>query len=139
MMGVARQLQRAGTSPGAHFREALRARSKAEYVSKMNGGLMELEETLYWLEIVEEAGLVSPNKLQAIKIEANELIAIFVSSLTSGDPNHDEHFCLLLSAFCFLHVNEVHTFPIKQIRSEKKSEAHIGGCSSHWCLGVFCS
>ncbi len=76
---IARQLLRAGTSPGAHFREALRARSKAEYTSKMNGGLMELEETLYWLEIVEGAGLFTPKKLEPINNETNELIAIFVS------------------------------------------------------------
>jgi four helix bundle protein len=56
---IARQLMKSGTSPGAHFREALRARSKAEYVAKLNGGLMELEETLYWLEIVEGAGLMT--------------------------------------------------------------------------------
>jgi four helix bundle protein len=76
---IARQLLRSGTSPGAHFREALRARSKAEYVAKMNGGLMELEGTLYWLEIVEAADLVSSEKLDAIKAETNDLIAIFVS------------------------------------------------------------
>ena len=76
---LARQLLRAGTSPGAHFREALRARSKAEYVSKMNGGLMELEETLYWLKIVEGADLFTAKKPERIKNETNELIAIFVS------------------------------------------------------------
>ena len=76
---VARQLLRAGTSPGAHFREALRSRSKAEYTAKMNGGLMELEESLYWLEIVEGTHLVAPAKLDSIKNETDELIAIFVS------------------------------------------------------------
>jgi four helix bundle protein len=76
---IARQLLKSATSPVAHFREALRGRSKTEYVAKMNGGLMELEETLYWLEIVEAAGLVSPAKLEAIKPETNDLIAIFVS------------------------------------------------------------
>ena len=76
---IGRQLLRAGTSPGAHFREALRARSKAEYVSKLNGGLMELEETLYWLELVEGEKLINPRKLSALKKETNELIAIFVS------------------------------------------------------------
>ena len=76
---VRRQLLKAGTSPGAHFREALRARSKAEYVAKLNGGLMELEETLYWLEIVEGAGLMTPKKLRSIVNETNELIAVFVS------------------------------------------------------------
>jgi len=76
---IARQLLRSGTSPGAHFREALRARSKAEYVAKLNGGLMELEETLYWLEIVEGAGLLSAKKLESLRTETTELIAIFVS------------------------------------------------------------
>jgi len=76
---IARQLLRAGTSPGAHFREALRARSKAEYVAKLNGGLMELEETLYWLEIVEGAEPSTKKKLESITRETNELIAIFVS------------------------------------------------------------
>jgi four helix bundle protein len=76
---IARQLLKSGTSPGAHFREAIRARSKAEYVAKLNGGLMELEETLYWLEIVEGAGLMTTRKLAEITKETNELIAIFVS------------------------------------------------------------
>jgi four helix bundle protein len=76
---IARQLLRSGMSPGAHFREALRARSKAEYVAKMNGGLMELEETLYWLEIVEGAGLMTSKKLESIKTETDALMAIFVS------------------------------------------------------------
>jgi len=76
---VARQLVKAGTSPGAHFREGLRARSKAEYVAKMNGGLMELEEALYWLEIVEGAGFTTAKKLEPLKVETTELIAIFTS------------------------------------------------------------
>jgi four helix bundle protein len=76
---IARQLLRSGTSPGAHFREALRARSKAEYVAKLNGGLMELEETLYWIEIIEGANLMTAKKLESIAKEANDLIAIFIS------------------------------------------------------------
>ena len=76
---IAKQLLRSGTSLGAHFREALRARSKAEYVAKMNGGLMELEETLYWLEIVEGSDLMTSKMLKAIRTETNDLIAIFVS------------------------------------------------------------
>src|SRR5216684_3463813 len=76
---IARQLLKSGTSPGAHFREALRARSKAEYVAKMNGGLMELEETLYWLEIIDGARLLAAPNLKALEEETNELMAIFVS------------------------------------------------------------
>jgi four helix bundle protein len=76
---IAKQLLRSGTSPGAHFREALRARSKAEYVAKMNGGLMELEETLYWLEILEGSELMTTKMLESISAETSELTAIFVS------------------------------------------------------------
>jgi len=76
---IARQLLKSGTSPGAHFREALRARSHAEYVAKLNGGLMELEETLYWLEIVEGAKLITARRLEPMKHETNELISIFVT------------------------------------------------------------
>ena len=49
------QMLRSGTSVGAHYRECIRARSKAEYAAKLNAGLMELEETLYWLELLEGA------------------------------------------------------------------------------------
>ncbi len=76
---VGKQLLRCGTSVGAHFRESLRARSKAEYTAKLNGGLMELEETLYWLEIVEGASLIPHAKLKPLRHEADELIAIFAS------------------------------------------------------------
>jgi len=69
---ITRQLLKAGTSPGAHFREALRARSKSEYVAKLNGGLMELEETLYWLEILEGADLMAAKKLEPLKAEASK-------------------------------------------------------------------
>jgi four helix bundle protein len=48
--------------------------------------LMELEETLYWLEIVEGAGLMDPKKLEPLKTEANELIAIFISLIKKYKP-----------------------------------------------------
>ncbi|HYI10511.1 MAG TPA: four helix bundle protein [Thermoanaerobaculia bacterium] len=73
------QLLRAGTSPGAHFREALRARSKAEYVAKLNSGLMELEETLYWLELLAGAEIIPRERLAPPDPGDDELIAIFVS------------------------------------------------------------
>ena len=73
------QLLRAGTSPGAHFREALRARSKAEYVAKLNSGLMELEETLYWLELLIGSEVFPADRIEPLMRETEELIAIFVS------------------------------------------------------------
>jgi four helix bundle protein len=75
------QFLQSGLSPGAHFRESLFARSKAEYVSKLSGGLMELEETLYWLELMMIEGIVPPDDAYADWLwnEARELIAIFLS------------------------------------------------------------
>lgn len=76
---LGKQLLRSGTSVGAHYREAVRARSKAEYISKIGGGLQELEESVYWLELLIDAGLVTPQRLVNLVNEANELIAIFVT------------------------------------------------------------
>ncbi len=75
---LAHQLLRSGTSVGAHYREAIRGRSRAEYVAKLNGGLMELEETLYWLELVEESNQVKTEKLAPLKNETDQLIRILV-------------------------------------------------------------
>jgi four helix bundle protein len=52
---LGKQVLRSGTSIGAHYREAMRARSPAEFVSKIEGGLQELEETSYWLELLIES------------------------------------------------------------------------------------
>jgi four helix bundle protein len=80
------QFLNSGTSPGAHFREALRARSKAEYVAKLNGGLMELKETLYWRELLVASEVVAPRDVESIKNEAEELIRIFVSLIKKWKP-----------------------------------------------------
>jgi four helix bundle protein len=80
------QFLRAGLSPGAHFREGLRARSRAEYVSKLNGGVMELEETRYWLELLVSNEIVTRDDSAPIDMEADELIAIFVSECKKWSP-----------------------------------------------------
>ena len=76
---IGKQLLRSGTSVGAHYREAIRARSNAEFVSKVEGGLQELEETAYWLELLVEAEIVSPRRLADLLKETSELLAILVS------------------------------------------------------------
>src|SRR2546423_4056699 len=53
---IGKQLLRSGTSVGAHYREAQRAKSNADFISKIEGGLQELEETVYWLELLADAG-----------------------------------------------------------------------------------
>ena len=78
---IKRQLLRSGTSPGAHFREATRARSNAEMISKLETALQELDESLYWMELLVEAGIIHPDRLQPMREEADELIAMGVSAV----------------------------------------------------------
>jgi four helix bundle protein len=81
---LGKQVLRSGTSVGAHYREASRARSTAEFISKLEVALQELDETLYWLELLEEAAVVSSASVASLKIEADALIAIFVSSVKTA-------------------------------------------------------
>jgi four helix bundle protein len=76
---IGKQVLRSGTVVGANYREGLRARSKSEYAAKLSIGLMELEETMYWLELLEGAGIVSSSRLALLKTETSELTAIFVA------------------------------------------------------------
>src|SRR5215212_8679527 len=78
---VRKQLVRSGTSVGAQYREACRARSTAEFISKMHQGLQELDETAYWFELLVESERVPQSKLGDLIRETDELIAIFVSSI----------------------------------------------------------
>ncbi len=76
---LGKQVLRSGTSVGAHYREACRAKSDADFISKIEGGLQELDETAYWLELLVDASIVSRARLEPLMQEANELIAIFVT------------------------------------------------------------
>lgn len=78
---IGKQVLRSATSVGANYREAYRARSKAEFIAKLGDCLKEAEETAYWFELLEEAEIVSAIKLVELRQEINELIAIFVSSI----------------------------------------------------------
>jgi four helix bundle protein len=57
---IGKQLLRSGTSVGAQYREACRAKSPADFISKMEGSLQELDEILYWLELLVEGNIVKP-------------------------------------------------------------------------------
>jgi four helix bundle protein len=104
---LGKQLLRSGTSIGANYREAYRGRSKAEFISKCGDCLREIEEwsdwderhrrysrkgsgerfggranqTAYWLELLVDCKIVSPDKLQPLRQECDELTAIFVTIL----------------------------------------------------------
>jgi len=81
---IGRQLLKSGTSVGAHYREAFRSRSTAEFISKIEGGLQELEETTYWLELLSEAGIIPEKRLADLCREAEELTAILTSAVLTS-------------------------------------------------------
>src|SRR5262245_43840717 len=71
---IGKQLLRSGTSVGAQYREARRARSRAEFASKLDSAIQELDESIYWLELLQEAN-ISTNLNSLVK-EANELTSM---------------------------------------------------------------
>ena len=78
---LGKQVLRSGTSVGAHLREGKRSRSDAEMISKTEGALQELEETMYWLELLADSGIVKAELLSDLMKEAYELTAILVTSV----------------------------------------------------------
>ena len=85
---LGRQVLRSGTSVGANYREAQRARSKAEFVSKIGDCLKELDESSYWLELLVRSEIIPETKLAALRDENNQLLAIFtaISKKAKGAP-----------------------------------------------------
>ena len=77
---LGKQLLRAGTSVGANYRAAGRARSKAEFVAKIGLVVEEADEVVFWLECLTESGIVRPELLSDLLEEANQLVAIFAAS-----------------------------------------------------------
>jgi len=84
---LASQIVRSGTSIAANYRAACRAKSTADFIAKMGIVEEEADETLFWLELLEESDLVLAAKLTAIKQEADELIAITVASIKTARRN----------------------------------------------------
>ncbi|MFN2501842.1 MAG: four helix bundle protein [Pyrinomonadaceae bacterium] len=78
------QLARSGTSPGAHYREACRAKSNADFISKLEGALQELDESDGWLELLVDGDYVPGPKLQSLRNETDELISIFVTMVVNA-------------------------------------------------------
>jgi four helix bundle protein len=88
---IGKQTLRSGTSVGANYREGLRARSPSEYAAKLNAGLMELEETLYWLELLEGSEIAPAARLAPLKSELSELSAIFVTLIKRARAQGEAH------------------------------------------------
>jgi len=81
---ISRQLLRSATSVGANYRAVRRARSTADFVSKLGIVLEEADETLFWIELLVESGAAHPEKIAFVCREANELVSIFVASLRTA-------------------------------------------------------
>ena len=80
---LGRQLLRSGTSVGANYRAACRAKSNADFISKMGTVEEEADESAYWIELLMDAGKVTEIKAAPLLKEANELVAIAVSSINT--------------------------------------------------------
>jgi len=85
---LAKQLLRSGTSVGAHYREAQRAKSNADFISKVEGALQELDETLYWIELIVDSKIFPLSKLAPLQSECEELLAILVTIVKTA-KRHD--------------------------------------------------
>ena len=77
---IGRQVLRSGTSVAANYRAVCRARSKAEFVAKIGLVVEEIGETVFWLELLVEAGIVPQSRMESLQKEATELLAIFAAS-----------------------------------------------------------
>lgn len=81
---LGKQLLRSGTSVGANYRAACRARSRAEFIAKLGVVLEESDESVFWLELLLESGIVGEERIGALIKEAKELTSIFVASLRTA-------------------------------------------------------
>ena len=81
---LANQLARSATSVGANYRAACRARSRAEFASKLGTVAEEADESLFWLELIDEGKFIPRKKIASLLVEADELTAIFTSGRRSA-------------------------------------------------------
>lgn len=89
---IGRQLLRSGTSVGANYRAACRARSKAEFAAKLGIVEEEVDEAVYWMELVIEAGFMQRNLVEPLMAEGREITAMVVASINTvrrrlSEPN----------------------------------------------------
>jgi four helix bundle protein len=84
---IGRQFLRSGTSVAANYRAACRARSAADFISKISIVVEEADETLFWLELATEAKLVQPKIVGSLVTECEELLKIFSASLATAKAN----------------------------------------------------
>ena len=81
------QIVRSSTSVGANYRAACRSKSRKDFVNKMKTVEEELDETIYWLEMIGESGIFPVERLKALIGESNELLSIVVKSVVTAKKN----------------------------------------------------
>jgi four helix bundle protein len=81
---IGNQLLRSGTSVGANYRAACRARSRPDFISKAGIAIEEADESLYWMEMLIEAKIVAPGSLERLMQEGNEIVAILTASVKTA-------------------------------------------------------
>ena len=84
---IAKQLIRSSTSIGANYRAACRAKSAPDFINKLKIVEEETDETLYWLELLEESSLVQKDKISDLLEETNEILSIIVASINTAKNN----------------------------------------------------
>lgn len=84
------QLLRAGTSVGANYRASCRAKSSKDFISKMGTVEEELDESMYWMELLVESKILASDKTEALMKESDELLAITVTSIKTARKNENE-------------------------------------------------
>ena len=84
---LGRQLLRSGTSVGANYRAACRSKSKPTFISKMGDVLKEADESGFWIELLTESGKIEAKTATPLLKEANELVAIAISSINTAKRN----------------------------------------------------
>ena len=85
---LGRQLLRSGTSVAANYRAVCRARSKAEFIAKIGVVVEEVDESIFWLELLSETKIINMSDIEKIMQEANELAAIFAASQRTAKQNY---------------------------------------------------
>lgn len=78
------QLLRCGTSVGANYRAARRARSRREFLAKLGIVEEEADEAMFWLDLLSESGIVTVERVAALRNEANELLSIVIASIRTA-------------------------------------------------------
>jgi four helix bundle protein len=84
---IGKQLIRAATSVGANYRAAVRGRSRSDFLSRMGIVEEECDESLHWIDVLVELGFVSRKRVEPLRKEADEIIAITVSSIKTARKN----------------------------------------------------